>query len=159
MAREEAAVILETAERGQEVPTDHWEKAPKAKATLAQKAHLEFLGATELPDSREDAESLIFSLNVGSGSVDYDASDEVLRNRIPEFTERISLLKKWIKKGAGMFEIAEARYDLEELEGELDDIQMTSKDRKEERLEDARFEREDRREYRVNHQEASRVRS
>lgn len=147
MAKEEAEEILERVERGKDVPNDHWGKVPKAKTTLAQKAHLEFLGAKEFPDNREDAECLIANLSKDERSVDYDANDETLRNRIPEFKARVRILKKWIKKAAGTWEIEDARYDLEEMEEELDGIRMTLKDRKEERLDEARFEREDRREY------------
>ena len=147
MAREEAEAILAAVENGKEIATDHWKKVPKAKTTLAQKAHLEFLGVKEFPDAREEAQCLISNLDSGEGGLDYDATDEILRGRIPEFQQRIRLLKRWMKKSAGTLQAEDARYDLEELEEGLDGIQMTLKDRKQERLEEARFDREDRREY------------
>lgn len=147
MAKEEADAILAAVENGEEIATDHWKKVPKAKTTLAQKAHLEFLGVKELPDTGEEAQCLISILDSGGGGVDYDAADEILRNRIPELQQRIKLLNKWIKKSVGTWQAEDARYDLEELEEGLDGIKMTLKDRKQERQEEARFEREDRREY------------
>ena len=147
MARNEADAILAAVANGEEIATDHWNKISKAETTLAQKAHLEFLGVKESPATREEAQCLISSLDSGEGGVDYDAVDEILSSKIPEFQQRIGLLKRWMKKSAGTWQAEDARYDLEELKEGLDGIQMTLKDRKQERLEDARSEREDRKEY------------
>ncbi len=83
MARDEADAILVAVENGEEIATDHWKKVPKARITLAQKAHLEFLGVKEFPDAWEDAQRLIYSLDSSEGGVDYDAADEILRSRLP----------------------------------------------------------------------------